>query len=199
MQCWDKKIGLNFELYTTFPNDNLLKQVLRGSITCKFLYCTKTIEREGFSFLFWTVPFDNRLWLCIGTSVSALVLILRGQWLPVFAILMRQDCRILNGRRASLLMVFILVTIILTYGYEGVISCFLTAQPPLIVFKTLKELLGVGYKMYAIRGTSVAPFKRIFEQENITGTPRRSLKWCYQISQEHQMNFRNWHNVILRL
>jgi len=160
---------------TTVSTDNLVKQVLRGVITVELLYCTKTIEREGFSFLFWTVPFDNWSWVLIGASVLVLILILRGQWFPVFAILMRQDCRILRCRHTKLLMVFILATIIFTYGYEGVVSSLLTAQPPLMVFKTLKELLGVGYKIYAISGTSLTPYRRILEKENITGTPESKM------------------------
>ena len=155
------------KLYATVSNDNLLKQVLRGAITCKLLYCTKTIEREGFSFLFRTSPFDDWSWLLIGFSVLTVIIMFHGPWFPVFVILMRQECTILQGKQ-KLLMIFILITIVLTYGYEGVISSFLTAQPPLIVYNTLKELLSNGYQMYAPHGGDLTPYRRILEKENIT-------------------------------
>jgi len=157
--------------------ENMLKHVLRGESRSLFLYCTETKEREGFSFLFWTVPLDTWSWLMLGSSVIAIIGVLRGQWFPVFAILMRQDCRILQGKQ-KLLMIFILATIIFTYGYEGVVSSLLTVQPPVFVFKTLKELLfNDSYKIATSVGNSLAPFQRIFEQENIPENMHSKIAW----------------------
>jgi len=153
------------KLYQTVSVANLVKQALRGESTSNFLYCTGTVQREGFNMLFWTVPLDNWSWALLGISVLLITAIIRGQWFPVFAILMRQDCTILNGRHTVLLMIFILATIIFSYGYEGVVSSLLTAQPPLIVFTTLKEVLNGGYKLFAPNGGELTPYKRIFERE----------------------------------
>jgi len=149
--------------------ENMVKQLNRGKITSLFLYCTPSdaVQREKFNFLFWTVAFDTWSWGLMGASVLFITAILRGQWFPVIAILMRQDCRILNGRQ-KLLIIFILATIIFTYGYEGVISSLLTAQPPVIMYETLKDLLGAGYKIVLSKDINLNAYKVIFDTENIT-------------------------------
>jgi len=111
----------------------------------RYLYCVKHDEREGFSFMFWTVPLDTWSWVGLGLSCGFLTLQLRGQWFQIYSILMRQSCTILERNR--ILIIFILATIIFTYGYEGVISSFLTVPPPIIILKTVRELIGSGYKI----------------------------------------------------
>jgi len=151
--------------------ERIVKQIFQGEQISKFGYCRKFEEREGFSFLFWTIPFDGWTWVLLGISALVITMILRGQWFEVYAILMRQECRILQGR-SKLLMIFILATIIFTYGYEGVISSFVTVQPPIIVFKTLKDLLAAGYKVLQVSQSPVIGYLTpIIGNENITEEP----------------------------
>jgi len=159
--------------------EHLMKQVLRDKINSVFLYCTKTQEREGFNFLFWTVPFDVWSWLLIGCSIIGITGILRGQYFAVFSILMRQECRILHGKR-KLLIIFIMATIIFTYGYEGTISSFLTVQPEVVVYKTLKDLLDHNYVILSTKNARVHPYIPIFRRENITGTPHSRMVFVSQ-------------------
>jgi len=152
----------------SLSHEHLLKQVLRGYKESVFMYCKETLEREGFNFLFWTIPFDTWSWILIGASTLAITLILRGQWFPVFAILMRQDCRVLEGRHKLLLIVFILATIIFTYGYEGIISSLLIVTPPEILYHHLNDLL--TNKKYKIRADKYSLWmcNRLLIRENIT-------------------------------
>jgi len=147
---------------------HLMSQFNNGEKTLKFVYCQKTCERESFNMSFWTVPLGPWSWLFLGTAVLVLLICLRGQWLEIVAILMRQSCSILDDRK--LLIVFILVTIVFTYGYEGVVSSFLTAPPPFKVFDTLKQLLENGYKLIGFQPELMANpnLARLFESENIS-------------------------------
>jgi len=97
-----------------------------------FFYCTKELERKAFNFLFWAVPFDLSSWIFIGATAGIFTIIIRGQWFLIYAILMRQNCRILEQRK--LLILFILATIIFTYGYEGIISSQLIKPPGVIEY-----------------------------------------------------------------
>jgi len=148
--------------------DNMLKQVLRRQIYSVYMYCTESLEREGFSFFFWILPFDNWTWLFLGISILTITLVVHGNWFPVFAILMRQNCGILDGRK--LLMIFIIAAIIFTYGYEGIVSSFLTVQPPVKVYETLKGLLSANYTMRAPTDGILDEYKEIFKRGNITGS-----------------------------
>jgi len=159
--------------------DMILKQILQGKSTQKFGYCTEVEEREGFSFSFWVVPFDQWSWLFLGISVLGIIGILRGHWFEIYAILMRQECRILKDRQ-KLLIIFILATIIFTYGYEGVISSLVIVQPPVIIFKRLKDLIVAQYKvlqfdMIPLRSPFPVPvpdyLTPIISYENITEKP----------------------------
>jgi len=143
----------------------------------KFLYCVKTKmeERESFRAFFWTVPLDSSSWTSLGISCIILVILLRGQWLPIYSILMRQPARVLNKKKW--LTGFALAAIIFTYGYEGVIASRITVPPPIKVFKTLKELIDKGYK---ILGRSVDEHIRsgmaiIFQKENISALPSSAI------------------------
>jgi len=162
--------------YDNIPSENLFRQVLRETRYSSFFYCSKTEERERFSFWFWTVPFDTWSWVWLILTVLAITVILRGEWFPVFAVLMRQDCTILNGRQ-KVIIVFILATIIFTYGYEGVISSFLTVKPPVFVYETLKDLLDKGYRISKPNGSNFTPYKFLFERENITGSIESRISW----------------------
>jgi len=151
-----------------------VKQILSTKDTAKFFYCTANAERERFSFLFWTIPFDTGSWVLIGISVIVLSGILRGDWFPIFAILMRQDCRILTGKK-KLFIIFILVTIVFTYGYEGVISSFLTVNPPLIVHQMLRDLLNTGYKIRVMDTDDLDLYNPVFRKGNITESIEASV------------------------
>jgi len=124
---------------------NIFRRFHFRTIPRYFLYCTKKPTRESFSLLFWTIPMDNSTWALVGLAVVILTIFLRGQWFEIFAIIMRQSCSILDKKK--ILMVFILATIIFTYGYEGVISSFITVPPPFKIFSTLSELLNSKYKI----------------------------------------------------
>jgi len=110
-----------------------------------FIYCKCSLDRKSFSFLFWTVPLDPETWGFLLISILALIGLLKGAWFEVYAIMMRQDCRILERHKP--LVFFILAAVVFTYGYEGVISSFLTIPPPIIIYDTLKELIDQNYKI----------------------------------------------------
>jgi len=107
-----------------------------------------------------------------------LTIFLKGNWFPVFAVLMRQEVRILNGRQ-KWLMIFILATIVFTYGYKGVVSSFLTVQPPVVVFRNLKDLYADGnrYKFLAPKGSDMSFLKPVFDRENISEQLVTGIKW----------------------
>jgi len=129
------------------------------------VYCTPGFERETFNFKFWTVPFDIGSWIGIAISVLTLVIMLKGEWFQVFAILMRQEYSALKTRKS--LIVFIFMSIIFTYGYEGVISSRLIVQPPVIVVNNLKDLLDNNYKIIDAVPDAERKFVEIFKAENI--------------------------------
>jgi len=166
-------VGLGITFWETWAGfispDKMMKQILQDKQMGKFCYCTKTETREGFNFLFWTIPFDSWSWALLGISVLSITGILRGQWFDLVSILMRQEVRVLTGKR-KFLIIFILATIVFTYGYEGVISSFLTVQPPVIVYKRLKDLFEDGYKLIQYDGWESYHLIPIFEKENITGS-----------------------------
>jgi len=155
--------------HQSHSSEYLFKQILNERQTFRFFYCTETETLEGFNYLFWTAPFDERSWAVLGLSLLLLTWILKGQWFELFSILMRQECRILKGRK-KLLIAFIFATIVFTYGYEGVISSLLTVPPPLLVYDKLKDLLEAGYKIRLSANESKAQYIPIFNAENITGT-----------------------------
>jgi len=110
-------------------------------------------------------------WIFLAASAAAITLQLRGDWFNVYAILMRQSCTVLSPNKTVI--IFIMATIIFTYGYEGVISSFLTVPPPVHIFKSLKELLQNGYKVNGYNPAADAVHRDlipIFRRENITPT-----------------------------
>ena len=123
--------------------DNLIQNVLMDQDTFEFLYCAKTEKREGLSFFFWIAPFDKTSWLFIRIFIVTLIGLIHGNWFEIYAILMRQECRILTGNR-KFLIIFIATIIVLTYGYEGMISSLVTVAPPVMGHNKLKSLLDGG-------------------------------------------------------
>jgi len=65
----------------------------------KFMYCVQFEERESFSFLFWTIPFDLSSWQLLSVRGLALTIQVRGNWFQISSILMRQSCTILNSNK----------------------------------------------------------------------------------------------------
>jgi len=139
--------NLNMEDYNTVLGIPTFYSSQLVSIAGKrrFVYCTELSERESFSSLFWSIPMDTWSWILLGITCLSITILLRGQWFQVYSILMRQSCTILNKNRT--LIIFILATIIFTYGYEGIISSLVIVPPPIKVFNTMKELLDNGYRI----------------------------------------------------
>jgi len=80
---------------------------------------------------------------------------------------MRQSCTILERNR--IIIIFIFATIIFTYGYEGVISSFLTIRPPIIILETLRDLIENGYKIIeANRDGGYHTLRALLKKENIS-------------------------------
>jgi len=141
--------------------------------TASWFYCVHEDKREGFNFMFWLVPLDPWSWVGLGISCVILTITLRGQWFQIHSILMRQPCTILDKHKV--LIMFILVTIIFTYGYEGVISSWITAPPPIVIFKSLRNLLDQGYKLIMLSPKLADPeLNAAFVLENISLTTIKS-------------------------
>jgi len=139
-----------------------------------FLYCVKGEEREAFSAKFWIIPLDFWTWTLLGISCGLLTIQLNGDWFQIYSILMRQSCTILEKNR--MLLIFILATIIFTYGYEGIISSFLTVPPPVKVFETLSQLIENGYKItgYHEEG-NYSELNELFRNENISSSVKSKI------------------------
>jgi len=144
---------VNFELVNfivnrinLFQKDNFYTQMLVKDEISSLVYCTKNRGQILLSLQFWTSPFDLGSWIAIVCTACLLTLLLRGQWLSVYAVLLRQDCRILEKQK--LLIIFILVATIFNYGYEGIFSSLVIAPSPFLVFSSLRELLVNGYEVF---------------------------------------------------
>jgi len=159
----------HFPTWTLAPISTL-SQVLISTEEQAVVYCVKSSERMAFSPKFWTMPFDMTSWVFIGVSCFCLTLLLKGEWFEIVSILMRQSCSILNNRR--ILVLFSLITIVLTYGYEGVVSSFLTAPSPLLIVNTIGDLVHDGYRIVVGRlnlvGDTPRWVKTIMNQTNLT-------------------------------
>jgi len=143
----------------------------------RFLYCVEKDERESFNFLFWAVPLDPWSWVGLGTSCILLTISLRGEWFQIYSILMRQSCTVLERNR--ILILFILATIIFTYGYEGVISSYLTVLPPIVVLKTVRELIESGYQVIGPnRGQEYPELELLLKRENLSRTLAEISDFC---------------------
>jgi len=132
----------------------------------KFIYCPEHPERETFSFLFWTVPFDTWGWLSLTASSVIIMTFFQGSWLDVTGILWRQGISVLTGKQ--MLVILMLVTIVITCCYESIISGYLTVPPPFVIVKSLKELIDEGYKIIGYGQGEHSELEEIFKNENIT-------------------------------
>jgi len=135
----------------------------------QFFYCTKTEEREGFNMMFWTIPFDLLSWIMIIVSGLSYAVFLKVNLFDIFAILMRQECRIMKDLRIFAV-IYILSSIIFTYGYEGVISSLVIVKPPVIIHDRLKDMLANhDFKILYPQLSSTSPVTDVFESEKIVG------------------------------
>jgi len=186
--------GLDYKFPTEFLESFVLK-ITPYFLENQFIYCTKFDERESFNSQLWTVPFDRWSWTFLGISCFCLVLQLRGQWFPIYSILMRQSCTTLTKNKS--LLVFILASIIFTYGYEGVISSLLTVEPPVKTFKTLRELIDNGYKIlsYGFSNAANEHIQEVFTHENITA----NLSSTFLDSSSDLFNYSEAHQIDLLL
>jgi len=149
------------------PKDHLLVQLLMGKAVKKFIYCVTEPEREAFSSAFWTIPFDKWSWIGLGISGFVLSVLLGGKWVEVVAILMRQSTSILTGNK--MLVLLMLVTVVITCGYESIISCYLTVLPPILMLDSLKDLLKIGYRLLLYSPISNnEELAELIDRENIT-------------------------------
>jgi len=148
------------------PINRLFYQFLYNDQSYKFLYCTRHIERESFSILFYTVPFDLWSWAGIGAALVILTLFLREKWTNILGILVRQA----SSKRKNLLVLLMLMSIVITCCYESIVSGFLTVPPPVITFNSLKGLIDAGYKMLDLEDAERDMWKLedVFRRENIT-------------------------------
>jgi len=122
-----------------------------------------------FNFALWLIPFDRTSWILLILSTLSIIAIVKGRWFEIYAILMRQECRILKGKQ-KMLILFIAASVVFTYGYEGVISSLLIVPPPVQTLDSLKELLEQNYKI-GVRFLDDADYllaKTVFKQENIS-------------------------------
>jgi hypothetical protein len=134
--------ALNFEWSSFHPS--ILQQYPHETQDRRFLYCVRGVERESFSFFFWAVPFDRWGWALLALSLVGLTLVSKGKWLDVFgALIVRQSYSTLDKNKTLVLLLF--AAIVITCGYESIISSSLTVPPPIIVVRRLKDLVDSGY------------------------------------------------------
>jgi hypothetical protein len=93
------------------------------------------------------VPYDKWSWALLLLSLALLTLVSKGQWLDVFgAFCVRQSMGCLNRNRT--LISFLFAAIVITCGYESIISSYVIVPPPLIVARNLKDLVDAGYGIF---------------------------------------------------
>jgi len=149
------------------PPEHWFQQYLQSSPNNLFVYCMNTETRETFSFMFWTVPMDIWSWVCLEISMFLWTFLLKGRGLDTFGILMRQSCCIC--RRKKIVFVFVFAAIVITSGYEGIISSLLSVPPGAVIFNTLKELIDNGYQIIGYApNVLTAELEAIFKREKIT-------------------------------
>jgi len=152
---------------TVVPTQSLFTQMLRGSRISQFIYCTKSEEREGFSMFFWTVPFDNWSWIMIAISAISVAVSLDIKPFEILAILLRQESQVFKGKQ-KLVIIFVFSSFIFSYGYEGVISSFLTVKPPVKIYDRLKDVLAQNYSILHPASSGRRLFQEVFKTENIS-------------------------------
>jgi hypothetical protein len=136
---------VNVDLLSWSPyHPSLLQFFLRDTFEDRFLYCRRRVERESFSFFFWVVPFDAWGWALLVVSLFGLTLVSKGEWLDVFGALLVRQCYSTLDKKKSLIL-FIFAAVVVTCGYESIISSYLIVPPPIIVARRLKDLVDAGY------------------------------------------------------
>jgi hypothetical protein len=128
-----------------------LQHYLRDTTETRFVYCVRGVGRESFSFFFWAVPFDAWGWALLALSLLALTFISKAEWLDVFgALLVRQSYSTLKKNKTLILILF--AAIVITCGYESIISSHIIVLPPIIVARRLKDLVDAGYGILGYDG-----------------------------------------------
>jgi len=181
------------------PADQVIHQMLRAENKQEFIYCVKQEERENFKFHFWALAFDSWSWAYICAMTLTLTILLKGAWFEVVAVLMRQSCSVLEHRR--ILILFILVTIVLTYGYEGVISSFIMAPSPVVVLKNLRDLISNNYAMIGSKGYDKVSrnLKFLFDKNNVSEAEQKAfiIPDTHELSLERTVQFMRHSNVTM--
>jgi len=150
------------------PLERVTEQFLFEIRTQKFVYCQHEVQRESFSLIFWTIPLDTWSWAGLAGTSMIIIIFLRGKWLEVVGILLRQATSIVLSRH-TMLVLLMLTTTVVTCCYESIISGFLIVPPPIIVAKTLKDLIDKGYKIINMKSKSkLSEVVELFRRENIT-------------------------------
>jgi hypothetical protein len=143
-------VTMDFIAWTPTEASSYLNWYLRDRVKFRFLYCREWDDRESFSFFFWTKPFDGWGWALLALSMLGLTLVLKGNWLDVFgALLVRQSASSLDSHKTLILLVA--AAIVITCGYESIISSELIVPPPVLVARSLRDLLGSGYRLGNLR------------------------------------------------
>jgi len=111
----------------------------------RFLYCVGNDERVGFSYTFFTIPFDLTTWKMFLGSAIILRVLSKGKWFEIFPCIIPQSCTILDSRKS--LIIFMCGSFILTFCYEEFISSFIIIPPRIVVLRNLKEVIDKNYKL----------------------------------------------------
>jgi hypothetical protein len=145
-----------------------VKWFLRDTQNARFLYCRQGEDRESFSFFFWAKPFDRSGWALLALSILTLTLVMKGNWLDVFgALFVRQLASSLDSNKTLILSVA--ASIVITCGYESIISSHVIIPPPVVVARNLKDLVGSGYKILGFSNkTQTLDIFNILRRENIS-------------------------------
>jgi hypothetical protein len=146
-----------------------LRGYIRYTTPLRFIYCQKSVDKESFHFFFfWALPFDVWTWALLALSLVALTLVSKGEWLNVFAALfVRQSYSSLDKNKCIILLLF--AAIVITCGYESIISSHLIVPPPIIVARNLKDLVDAGYGISGFgTGTDNRMILSILRRENVS-------------------------------
>jgi len=124
------------------------------------------------SLLFWTIPFDATSWILLAISILTITVVLRGNWMNVVGILLRQG--VSGLRQNKVLVVLMLISTAVTCCYESIISGFLTIPPPVVIVTTLKDLVDMNYKIVTLGIVEYSELEEVFNREHITSHSLKS-------------------------
>jgi len=149
------------------PYENFLSEYHHDTQIRKFIYCPENLQRKAFNIMFWTLPLDSLTWAGIGIALIIVSILLKGNWTEAIAIILRQPASVLEENKV--LVVLMLVCVVITSGYESIISGVLTVPPPFNIMSSLKELIDNGFEIIGGDTSARSPeLKELFERENIT-------------------------------